>query len=236
MNKILSKLGYTIYKNSFHERKYKLKSEFHPLNDLLYKYLHKDFFFVQIGANDGIIYDQIFPFVTAENVKGIALEPIQDIYKILVKNYEKYPNVKLINKGIHISEKIMPIYRVNQSLEKYPEWTKGTSSFNKSHHELSGILEEDIISEMVTCLTFDELSETENILNIDLLQIDTEGYDFEIINSINFDKIKPKLINFEHGLGSGIMSFEEFNNIHQILYRHEYKIITLENDTIAYLD
>ena len=30
-------------------------------------------------------------------------------------------------------------------------------------------------------------------MHLDLLQIDTEGFDFEIIKMINFDKIKPSI-------------------------------------------
>ena len=43
-----------------------------------------------------------------------------------------------------------------------------------------------IKEEIVECINFNDLVHQEKINKIDLLQIDTEGYDFEIIYSIDF--------------------------------------------------
>ena len=234
INKILNLFGLVILRKLNFSNQYIQISDFSPLKQLFYKNLHADFFFVQIGANDGISYDPIFSLVTKEKVKGIVIEPIPDIFTQLKNNYKDYPQVEPLNLAIHKDQKEMTVYRVDPKNKKYPEWTKGTPSFNKSHHQLSFIEEEDIIEEIVKCISFDDLIEKYSIKKIDLLQIDTEGYDAEIIKMIDFDKLCPTIISFEHGLPQGIMTLKQFEECQEILLKNKYNIIVLENDAIAY--
>ena len=46
-------------------------------------------------------------------------------------------------------------------------------------------------------ITFDEICRIHNITEIDYLQIDTEGFDSEIIKMIDLSKVKIKKIRFE---------------------------------------
>ena len=54
-----------------------------------------------------------------------------------------------------------------------------------------------MVKRKTPCLTFNDLIKKHDIKNIDLLQIDAEGYDGELICSIDFDNIKPKFIRYE---------------------------------------
>lgn len=235
-HKVVNSFGFTFLKTSVFENKYRLNSDFVPLEQLFYKNLHADFFFVQIGANDGVSYDPIFNLVTREKVKGIVIEPIKDIFYLLEKNYRDYPQVKPLNVAIHKNQKRKTLYRVDPNKNNYPEWTKGTPSFNKSHHKLSFIAENDIIEEIVECISFNELIKDFNIKAIDLLQIDTEGYDAEVIKMIDFEIVKPTIISFEHGMQQGIMSKSQFQECQELLLKNNYNIVVLENDAIAYLN
>jgi FkbM family methyltransferase len=208
---------------------------------ILYGYLeHKEeVFFIQIGANDGVSTDPIYNFVTLNNdrVTGIAIEPMKDIYEQLKHNYKGYSNVIFENIAIHNSKSEMSLYRVDpKNSEKLPKWTKGIASFNKWHHELSGIDFKFIISEKVKCISFDGLLNKYNINQVDLLQIDTEGYDSEIIFSIDFSKIKPSIIHFEHGLRDGVMDKNTFRKVQSLLRENGYGIIVELYDVIAYQD
>lgn len=235
VHKIFKRFGLVLMKESVFVKKYKLASDFLPLEQLFRKNLHSDFFFVQIGANDGISYDPIYNLVTAEKVRGIVIEPIKDIFARLVDNYQDHPQIKPLNIAIHRDEKEMTIFRVDPTKKNYPEWTKGTPSFNKSHHKLSFIDENDIVEEVVNCISFMDLTIEHNIKYIDLLQIDTEGYDTEIIKMIDFDIIKPKIISFEHGLQQGIISITQFQECQELLLKNKYNMVILENDALAYL-
>ncbi|OFZ56845.1 MAG: hypothetical protein A3D92_18725 [Bacteroidetes bacterium RIFCSPHIGHO2_02_FULL_44_7] len=47
-------------------------------------------------------------------------------------------------------------------------------------------------------MTLKDLLQKYNITDIDLLQIDVEGYEYEIIKSIDFNVIRPKIIHYEN--------------------------------------
>ncbi|WP_428231311.1 FkbM family methyltransferase [Flavobacterium sp.] len=234
INKVLNKLGLILLRRSFYNSHFRLKNEFSPLSQLFYKTLHDDFFFVQIGANDGISFDPIYNLVTKEKVSGIAIEPIPDIFKQLEKNYKNHPNVKLLNFAIHKDQSEMKLYRVDPHKKDYPIWTKGTPSFNKDHHKLGNIPECDIVEEIVKCISFNKLIDKYSIKKIDLLQIDTEGYDFEIIKMIDFNQIAPRIISFEHGMRQGITNMAQFVECQNLLFENNYNLIILDNDAIAF--
>ncbi|PID92057.1 MAG: methyltransferase FkbM [Bacteroidetes bacterium] len=235
INKLLDSFGYSLYKKSFHEKKYIEKRDFRPLEQLFYRHLHPDFYFVQIGANDGVSFDPIYELVMREQLRGIALEPLPDIFLKLQENYAGNPRVELVNAAIHKNEKQLPIYRVDPKAGGLPEWVKGIGSFNKDHHKLSQIDSGLIITETVQCMSLPELIDSYAISHIDLLQIDTEGYDCEIIAMIDFSVMKPGIISFEHGIHDGIMSYEGYQHCQRLLMDQGYEIMTLKRDAIAYL-
>ena len=54
--------------------------------------------------------------------------------------------------------------------------------------------------------------------NFDYLSIDTEGSEFEIIDSLNFNKYLPKIITIEHNY-----KIEKRDKIYNLLIKHGYK-------------
>ncbi len=47
---------------------------------------------------------------------------------------------------------------------------------------------------IIKAISFVEMSKENNIEKIDFLQIDCEGYDFEILKNIDFEKFSPSII------------------------------------------
>lgn len=64
--------------------------------------------------------------------------------------------------------------------------------------------------------------------------IDTEGYDVQILMSLDFDSIRPSIIHFEHGLAEGIMDHETFQEVSDHLRRYGYQILVEPYDVTAY--
>jgi FkbM family methyltransferase len=201
--------------------------------ELLEHYYPKgtDFYIIQIGANDGISHDIIYSFITSHNTKGILIEPIKDYYLKLCDNYKNYPNIIKLNVAIHPTEKEVRIFRVRPEFEAdLPEWANGIASLNKEHHLKLGIPSEAIVEEIVQAISFSELiRDFYSFPEIDLIQIDTEGFDFEILKMIDFSKYKPNIIKFENCN----LTVEDYNSAKQLLKKNGYILITLGNDTIA---
>jgi FkbM family methyltransferase len=193
--------------------------------------------FVQIGANDGKQSDALYRFIAMNHAKvsGIVVEPVKDYFQELRFNYRRFPTIIPVNVAIHHDEKRMTMYRVDPAKRhKLPDWTKGIASFNPRHHEFSNTPADVMIQEEVQCISFDEPLNQHQIEQIDLLQIDTEGYDAEIIKHIDFKRIKPSIIRFEHRIPSGIMSQDTFLSIVELLHEHGYELAIEPYDATAY--
>lgn len=198
-----------------------------------YKKNDNNFFFIQVGANNGIRYDPIFKVVNELNIEGVVIEPIKEYYDELVENYSKHSGVTPVNVAIYSDNTKLTIHRVKKDND-LPDWANGIASLDPNHHKKTKIPKSNMIEEIVKGITFEVLLNNYNINRVDFLQIDTEGYDYDILKLFPFDKFKPKLIHFEHSLENGNMSFEQYDEIHSMLIRMGYRTIMNINDTICY--
>lgn len=202
------------------------------LESLIYKKNYKEFFFLQIGANNGKRFDPIFNAVKRLNLRGLAIEPVEEYYNELVVNY-KNSKVIPVNRAIYEENKKISIFRIKQDID-LPEWSKGIASLNPKHHQKSNTDGKNIVEEVVEAITFEKLFEDYNVKNIDLLQIDTEGYDYNLLKLFPFEKFQPSIIHFEHGLPDKIMTIEQVSEITSLLLSFGYKTIMKEYDCIGY--
>lgn len=206
------------------------------LNEILEGFYSKEseFKFIQIGANDGISHDNIYNFVINRKTRGILVEPLNDYYLKLCENYKNYPQIIILNVALHPYLKKVKLYRVNSLYESnLPDWACGIASLDPNHHKKVGIPSEYIFEENVVAKSFDDLmKDYPDLKNIDLIQIDTEGFDFEILKMINFNKFKIKFLKFEHcNLNS------DDYKLAKILLKNAGFIFFIEgNDTIAVND
>lgn len=157
------------------------------------------FSFVQIGANDGISFDFLYFFVTNRRSTGILVEPVKEYFDELCSNYLDYPAILKVNKAVHRTEKNAVIYKIENSKRNlYPDWVKGIASFDKSNLTKFDILQEEhIVEELVEAETLMNIINEREFKNFDYLQIDTEGYDFKIVEMFDFSKFKPSIIKAE---------------------------------------
>jgi FkbM family methyltransferase len=157
------------------------------------------FSFIQIGANDGVSFDFLYDFVIKRKTGGIVIEPVLEYYMDLVANYKNYPEIIKINKAVHPIEKKASIYKINPTAKhKYPDWVKGIASFDPEHHKKTNIETNDIIAEEVLSDTLMNIVNDNYFQNyVDYLQIDTEGFDYEVLKMIDFSFFKPLIIKYE---------------------------------------
>ena len=173
---------------------------------------NSNIFFIQVGSNDGFQNDPLYKFVKRDAWKGIVLEPQKQAFKNLSFLYKKDAVIP-INKALSSDNENKKLYKVAFCEDR---WATGLSSFIKSHLEARiddgyidqkceeyGItppeLRKDYIKAIdVPCTSFENLFETHPISKVDLLHIDTEGFDYEVIKMFDFEQFSPKLVVFEH--------------------------------------
>ena len=154
---------------------------------------------IQIGANDGSRFDELNIFIKKYKIKSILVEPINEYFEDLKKNYKNFENVYFENSAITVGTKEKEIYAVNnKNLNDYDDHIKGISSFDKNHLIKHGVKSNHILKKKINCISILNLLKKYNISDLDILFIDAEGYDGDIlIDFFNSSNQEPILI-FEY--------------------------------------
>jgi FkbM family methyltransferase len=188
-----------------------------------------DLFFVQIGAHDGVDDDPIRTMVARYHWGGLLVEPQPDVFAHLVRNYESEPQLIFENAAIAARDGITTLYVP----EEGPLQAAGTclASLNEAVVRQRIGLKAPIRKIRVPALTLRSLLAKHHIARVDLLQIDAEGYDFELIKMLDDAGIDlPPLVHFEHANLSRSVRQDCFEHLAS---RH-YRLARDEIDAIAY--
>ncbi len=137
---------------------------------------------IQIGANDGQRFDVLEKFIKKYSPFVIFLEPIKSYFNDLKKKYSNNNNLIFENLAITVNNEISQLYKVkDDKLKYYDEHVMGISSFKKEHLIKHGIKKNHIIKVDVQSITIKKLLQKHSVKNLDLIMIDTEGYDGHIV-------------------------------------------------------
>jgi len=185
-----------------------------------------DFFFVQIGAFDGRAGDPLRRLVRRHHWRGILVEPQPTAFQTLQSNYAGETTLQFYNVAIGPTDGELTLYTRRDG---------DVSVASTTRHLLikPGHPENKVVALQVPCWTLQTLlANAKAPSHIDLLQIDVEGFDYEIIRSIDFSRIKPAIIRYEHV----ILSQRDRNACLSLLASHGYRFLLEDRDTTALLD
>ncbi len=180
-----------------------------------------------IGAHYG---ETIKLFLNNLKIQKIySFEPSPYNYKVLKKNISKYkPNkVEIFNFGL--GEKISKKY-INQTVESSSSTINKInkdSKYLKRKLKILNIKDRDTFYHKlpIEVSTLDTFIEKKNIQNIDLLKIDTEGYEFNVLKGLSNYSHKIKLIYFEHHYDDMIIKDYKFGDINKLLKDKGFSMI-----------
>lgn len=155
---------------------------------------------LQVGACDGANRDPIHHYVIRGSTRAILIEPNPLAYARLEKTYAGLRNVTLIQTAIGERDGTANLYRVKNigQTASQDAWNLLFASFSREHLERHGIKPEQIEQITVPCRSLSSLAVELGLTKIDLLQVDTEGFDAKVVRmALNLPK-QPDCINFEH--------------------------------------
>ena len=192
-----------------------------------------------IGANNGSGLEEL---ILKQKNKVLLIEPVNYNFQQLKNKFKNKDNITFENVGISDEKKQIKFYYVNEnSIKKLgKEWASGIGSFKKKHlldhhGKRFKITESEIEEANIKIVTFDDIIKKYNINEIEYLFIDTEGYDYQIIRSINFNKIKINRIKFEYKHFDDTFKFEKrLSELREMFRQLNFKETDIDDENINF--
>lgn len=163
---------------------------------------------VQLGAMDGINFDDTRGFFDMYKWKTILVEPIPEIFEELKENLKNRENLIYENSAIGIENGTLKMLTVPLKSIKENNLEGGYKGMSATYPLKNGFGSDyqrdiDVKSQFgvdieVPCLTFDELIKKHNFNDVNILVCDIEGYDWEVFKTIDLNKYDLKFIRLEY--------------------------------------
>jgi len=160
---------------------------------------------IVVGANDGSTGDPTYPLIRSRpSCKAVLIEPVPYLFAKLKATYATMPWCECVNVAIAGSSSTQTIYFINpeavKTLPTLPRFFEELASFSKDRvlaslpEGFAYFLKDQIVS----TVPLRTLMADRNISHVDVLQIDTEGFDYEVLKTFPFERSQPRLVCFEH--------------------------------------
>jgi FkbM family methyltransferase len=205
--------------------------------------LQKNKVFVQIGTNNG--NDEFNKFVRQYNPsKVILIEPNSKLNQQIELNYNGI-EVLIENYAITDTTKKEKV-KIVKPKNIYNGRAKNGFYYSDAGYSLIPMDDwGDELDELeVPSISLNDLMKKHNVINIHYLQIDTEGYDSEIIKSIDFTTLNIDILKYEnwifsedsfkrHGDDKKLYGINGMDNAEKLLKDLGYILTTDNIDTVA---
>ena len=179
---------------------------------------------LDVGAHKG---ETISNFLKNFKIKNIySFEASKDTYQILKKNVDKVKdvyketNIEIFNFGIGSSVESKIFYELPDSNSSTFNLIDQKSSYFKRKNKILSLFFKkkfNIKENYVSQIKLSQFIRNKELIKIDILKIDTEGYELEVIKGLE-EKIKiVNFIYFEHHYDNMLKKNYKFSEIHEFL-------------------
>jgi FkbM family methyltransferase len=167
----------------------------------------KDAVAIQIGAMDGIQFDDTRGFFDMYKWKSILIEPIPQLFEELKHNLKDRENLIFEQCAIAETDGFVEMLTVPPEIIKendlHPGY-KGMSAmfplkngFGSDYHRDIEVKQKFGKNIKVPSLTMKSLLRKHKLKSFDILVCDAEGYDWVIFKQLDLKKIRPKFVRLE---------------------------------------
>lgn len=192
------------------------------LNEKIFKN-NKNGFYVDVGANHPTIISNTYFFEKELNWNGICIEPQKDMYELLQKERKSIN----LNYGVYNKKTELEFCKTISGLSGIVE-TYDPNHIRRINKESFENNIKNVI-EKIKVDTLENIFDEYNVKTVDYITIDTEGSEYEILQGINFDKVKINVIDIEDNYPNS----ERSKLTHNFLLNNNFKYIgNIEFDKI----
>jgi FkbM family methyltransferase len=195
-----------------------------------------DPFFVKVGANDGVSGDPCSDILLADaRWRGLLIEPVPYSFERLQAAFGDSRRFVLERTAVGDTEGTAVFYYVDpkarDAAPDLPFWFDQLGSFDARHilKHLDGRLQPFIVECEVAVKPLGQVLASHGIRDVHLLHIDTEGYDYEILKTVDLMIHPPVAIFIEHKH----LAESQRRDMHQRLTMHGYAVRDCGGDYFA---
>tara|TARA_B100001057_G_scaffold496285_1_gene597352 strand:+ start:2857 stop:3567 length:711 start_codon:yes stop_codon:yes gene_type:complete len=194
--------------------------------EVLKKNLGKDLeCLIDVGSHKGEYINKSVKEFNVKKIYGFEANP--NTFKILVHNVEKLNNVIVKNFGIGYERKKINLYEnIESSSSSFNDLNRNSKYYKKKYFFLNFFGSKKITSPiLVDIIRLEDFLHDENLKKIDLLKIDTEGFEFNVLRGIGAKIDCINLIHLEHHFDDMIIKDYTLTDIHNYLKSKGFKKI-----------
>lgn len=192
----------------------------------------EDFYFIQVGAHDGILYDNLNPLIREFGLPGCLIEPLPDVFERLRATYADQPDLSFRNSMIGDDQSSGVIHRFKPDAKVPDDFFHGLArqdaDYIRQRAEWAGL--KDSV-EAVRCKVenFPTILRSLGRSSISLLYVDTEGSDDKIVMQALETGLRPPIIQYEWSE----MTPRRRCDLKTLLARSGYRFIDVGADTVC---
>ena len=181
---------------------------------------------IDVGAHHG---ETIKLFNIKFNIHNIyAFEPSYRNFKVLEKKTKniKNTNLRIYNHGIGETEGIFDFNESDESQSSTLVKINYKSNYYKRKKNLLRFFKKKqdlFFTTKVNIKSLGKFLEEKKIKNVEILKIDTEGYDFNVIKSLKNNLGLIEYIYFEHHFHNMLSKDYTFTQVHNFLVNNKFK-------------
>ena len=191
--------------------------------------------FVEIGANDGVTADPLHRLITTTAWRGVLAEPVPHLFAELERTYAGNSRLSLANVAVAELDGTKPFYHLPwlPPKEQPANWWDMVGSLDEAHvRRFASAIDDDGHEVQITpveCVTLATLMRRHGLAAIDLLLLDTEGYDWTLLRSFDLAELRPRLVIYE----SRHLSERDRSDSERAMRALDYELLSLGFDTWA---
>jgi FkbM family methyltransferase len=189
---------------------------------------------IQVGACEASVGDPLGWFLRAAGWRGVLVEPVPYLFERVRRNAGGLPGVKLENSAIAAEVGERTFYFLEPCADDpRPDLHKTIGSFLREnlerHAEYIADFEERVIEKPLPCLPLSAVCTKHDVDRLDLLFCDAEGYDYEVLKTLDWERTPPRLVVWEHQH----LSESDAGAARRLLEAHGYDVHALSKDSVA---
>ena len=202
------------------------------IDSLLVKKINKNPIIFDVGSNKGQSIEKYIKIFKEPIIH--AFEPVETDYKLISEKFKNYKNIFLNNYALGDKIDTKPfnitIKSANSSFNKVnvnSKWLiNKATKFNISVKDYTTEIKEVRID------TLDNYCKNNNIKTIDLLKIDTQGYEDKVLKGgINFlQKNSIKIVLTELMFDNAYDRYLSFSDVEKFLLPNNFRMVAIELD------